>query len=382
MIDAKIGLLILQPTPFCNINCSYCYLPNRNVKERMSPETFTKILERLVESNFVGDKISFVWHAGEPLALPLGYYSDIFEKIELFPSLAGKVTHSIQTNGMLINDDWCQFFQKHSVSVGVSIDGPDFIHDAYRKDRRGQGTLARVLKGVECLERHNVGFHVIAVLSSNALNYAEEIFRFFLDLGVKNLGFNIEEKEGVNCSTSLEMDDMDERVKGFFQRTYELQKRYSNRLKIREFDLAFRAIALSDLGKPENTEWLNDQATPIKILSIDHAGFFSTFSPELLGMNDPQHGDFIFGNVYEDTFESMWTKPNFIETLLEINKGVGKCKAGCEYFSLCGGGAPSNKLYENGTFDSAETMYCRYTIKYPLDIALCELENQLFLQPT
>lgn len=382
MIDAKIGLLILQPTPFCNINCSYCYLPNRNVKERMSPETFNRILERLVESNFVGDKISFVWHAGEPLALPNGYYSELFDRIEQFPSLAGKVTHSIQTNGMLINDDWCRFFQQHDVSVGVSIDGPDFIHDAYRKDRRGQGTLARVLKGVEYLKRHSVRFHVIAVLTSNSLNYAEEIFKFFLDLGVTNLGFNIEEKEGVNNSTSLETQDMDERVKEFFQSTYELQKQCGNRLKIREFDHAFRTIALADLENPENLGGLNDQATPIKILSIDHAGFFSTFSPELLGMNEPQYGNFIFGNVHEDTFDSMWAKPNFIETLVEINKGVEKCKAGCEYFAFCGGGAPSNKLYENGTFDSAETMYCKYTVKYPLDIALHELETQLFLQST
>jgi uncharacterized protein len=382
MIDAKIGLLILQPTPFCNINCSYCYLPNRNVKERMSTETFTKILERLVESNFVGDKISFVWHAGEPLALPHGYYSEIFDKIELFPSLAGKVTHSVQTNGMLINDEWCHFFLKHSVNVGVSIDGPDFIHDACRKDKRGQGTLAKVLRGVECLKRHGIKFHVIAVLTSNSLNYAEEIFRFFLDLGVENLGFNIEEKEGVNSSTSLETCDMDERVKGFLQRTYDLQKRYGNRLKIREFDRAFRAIALSDPERPENIERLNDQATPIKILSIDHSGYFSTFSPELLGMKDPEHGDFIFGNVYEDTFESMWARPNFIETLVEINKGVEKCKVSCEHFALCGGGAPSNKLYENGIFDSAETMYCKYTIQYPLDIALHELESQLFMQST
>ncbi|HEY0377083.1 MAG TPA: cyclophane-forming radical SAM/SPASM peptide maturase GrrM/OscB [Pyrinomonadaceae bacterium] len=382
MIDAKIGLLILQPTPFCNINCSYCYLPNRDVKERMSAETFTKILERLVESKLVGDKIGLVWHAGEPLALPLNYYSEIFDKIELFPSLAGKVTHSIQTNGMIINDEWCQFFLKHSVSVGVSIDGPDFLHDACRKDRRGRGTLARVLGGVECLKRHGVRFHVISVVTSNSLNYAEEIFRFFLDLGVTNLGFNIEEKEGANNSTSLETCDTDERVKEFFRRTYELQRRYGNRLKIREFDRAFRAIAVSDPETPENMDRLNDQATPIKILSVDYAGNFSTFSPELLGMNDPEHGDFIFGNVYEDTFESIWTRPNFIETLVEINKGVEKCKADCEYFSLCGGGAPSNKLYENGTFESAETMYCKYTIKYPLDIALSELEKQLFPQPT
>jgi uncharacterized protein len=379
MLDAKIGLLILQPTPFCNINCSYCYLPNRDVKERMSADTFAKILERLTESSFVGEKVSFVWHAGEPLALPLSYYRKFFEQVES-SSLRDRASHSIQTNGMLINDAWCELFREHRVRVGVSLDGPEFLHDEYRRDRRGRGTFARALQGVECLRRNNIDFHVIAVLTSKSLDYAEEIFNFFLDMGVRAVGFNIEEKEGVNTASSLEPSDLGERTKKFFQRMYELQKHGRNRLKIREFDRAFRAIARSEPSQPETAEWLNDQATPIKILSIDHAGNFSTFSPELLGMSSPAHGDFIFGNVHEDAFDSIWTRNNFIRTFEEIRRGVAQCKDTCEYFSLCGGGAPSNKLYENGSFDSAETMYCRYTIKYPLDIVLCELERQLLAE--
>lgn len=379
MLDAKVGLLILQPTPFCNINCSYCYLPNRDVKERMSADTFARILERLAESSFVGEKMSFVWHAGEPLALPVNYYRNFFEQIESSP-LRGRVSHSIQTNGMLINDAWCQLFREHHVRVGVSLDGPEFLHDEHRKDRRGGGTFARALQGVECLRRNNMDFHAIAVLTSRSLDYAEEIFNFFLDIGVQNLGFNIEEKEGVNTSSSLESSDLEDRIKKFFQRMYELQKQGRNQLRIREFDRAFRAIANSEPRQPETAKGLNDQVNPVRILSIDHTGNFSTFSPELLGMRSPAHGDFIFGNVHDDAFDILWTRDNFIRTFEEIKKGVARCKDTCEYFSLCGGGAPSNKLYENGSFDSAETMYCKYTTKYPLDIVLCELERQLLVE--
>lgn len=347
----------------------------------MSPDVFAKVLDRLTESDFVGEKISLVWHAGEPLALPISYYDELFEKIERFPSLVGKVTHSIQTNGMLINDAWCEFFRKHCVSVGVSIDGPEFINDVYRKDKRGRGTLQRVLKGVECLRRNKVDFHVIAVITSGALDHAKEIFEFFVDLGVEHLGLNIEEKEGTNTSSSLETRDTEEQVKAFFQTMYALQKQHENKLRIREFDRAFRTIASADVARLETTLELNDQVAPIKILSVDCDGRFSTFSPELLGMSDPEHGDFIFGNVLEDSFDSIWTRQNFITTLDEINKGVAKCKEKCEYFNFCGGGAPSNKLYENGTLDSAETMYCKYTIQYPLDIVLCELESQLLGEP-
>lgn len=373
----KISLLILQPTPFCNINCSYCYLPNRNLTKRMSAETFTKILKRLDESDLVGEKLSLVWHAGEPLALPISYYHELFEIIESFPSLKEKIVHSLQTNGMLINDAWGKLFKQYEFSIGLSIDGPAFLHDSFRKDRLGQGTFARVLSGLECLRRNDVSFHVIAVLTSKSLDYADEIFQFFLDLGVRNVGFNIEEKEGVNSSSSLE-GDFDERMKKFFQRMYELQTTSNGQLMIREFNQACRGIASADLTNLKGGEFgSNDQVNPFRILTVDSDGHFSTFSPELLGMNNAAFGDFIFGNVHENSFESIRNNQHFLKVLGDVRSGVEKCRSGCEYFALCGGGAPANKLYENGTFDSSETMYCRYTIKYPIDIALNDLESQL-----
>ena len=97
---------------------------------------------------------------------------------------------------------------------------------------------------------------------------------------------------------------------------------------------------------------------PMRILTIDTSGNFSTFSPELIGMKDEKYQDFNFGNIYKDSFTSIKNNEKFNIVFNEITKGIKKCYESCEYFNLCGGGAPSNKLYENGTFNSTETNKC------------------------
>ena len=124
---------------------------------------------------------------------------------------------------------------------------------------------------------------------------------------------------------------------------------------------------------------LNDQVTPFRIISIDSQGGFSTFSPELLGMKSDIYGDFCFGNVMVNNFFDIFQQDKFNQVLSDIEAGVQLCAETCEYFFLCGGGAPSNKYFENGSFVSAETMYCRYTIKKPLEIVLTELEASLHI---
>jgi uncharacterized protein len=112
------------------------------------------------------------------------------------------------------------------------------------------------------------------------------------------------------------------------------------------------------------------QFTPFSIISVDHAGNFSTFSPELLAMKS-NNGDFVF----RDSFMEAEASPKFKRIYGDILAGVGNCQRECGYFDLCGGGAPANKYYENGSFASSETMYCRMTKKSLVDIMLDDLEH-------
>ena len=144
----RTQLLVLQPTPFCNIDCSYCYLPQRDERSRMDINTVRLAARRLREDGLLADELTVVWHAGEPLVLPPAYYEEAFAVIaEELPGT--EVTQAVQTNATLISDVWCAFFLKHRVQLGVSVDGPAHLHDRHRRTRQGRGTHAQVLRGNE-----------------------------------------------------------------------------------------------------------------------------------------------------------------------------------------------------------------------------------------
>lgn len=372
-----IELLIVQPSPFCNINCDYCYLPERDSHARMSIRVFTQVIERLISEGLIGERLSIVWHAGEPLALPITFYEEALAVLSSLSIPRERIAHSIQTNGMLLNDRWCSFITDHDIRLGLSIDGPAFIHDAHRKTRNGNGTHAQIMKNVELLRRHEIDFHVIAVVTEESLDFADEIFQFFLDYSIQRVGFNIEELEGTNLTSSLAEDANPDRVRAFFRRIYELQKSSNGAIQVREFDRAYQAIALAPINDQQDSVVRNDQVEPFAIVSIAHDGSLSTFSPELLGLKSVDYGDFTFGNVLSDQIQEMVARDKFQRVLLDIKAGVDLCARGCEYFSFCGGGAPANKYYENGSFVTTETMFCRYTVKTPVDIVLADLESSL-----
>ena len=201
--DMAIELLILQPTPFCNIDCSYCYLPFRSDKSRMSADVMTATFRRCADSGHVGDQISLVWHAGEPLVLPPDYYLEAFALAEKHLPKGTQITHCFQTNGMLINDAWCDLLSRPDVTVGVSIDGPKALHDANRVTRSGKGTWDTAIKGIGKLREREINFHVISVLTRESLFFPDELFDFYLTNGAYDICFNVEELEGVHGETSL-----------------------------------------------------------------------------------------------------------------------------------------------------------------------------------
>ena len=374
-----IDLLVIQPTPFCNIDCSYCYLPDRASTKKISSETLGLIIEKIISENLVGKELTIVWHAGEPLTLKEDYFVELLNKITLSSVEADlKIKHSIQTNGMLISQQWCDIFNENDIKIGLSIDGPEYIHDRSRKTRNGKGTFQKAMAGMDLLKKNNIPYHGIAVVSDFSLDFAKEIFFFFKDNGFYGLGLNIEEIEGQNRASSLNNLLSQDRIYTFLQKIYELYAGSDKKMRLREFDYALNAI----LQHPEidDIKRLNSkshQLTPFGIISIDCEGNFTTFSPELLGQKNSKYSDFILGNVYSSGFRQALTSSVFKNLSADIESGIKKCKKQCQYFHFCGGGAPANKLYENGSFNSTETMYCKYSIQTPLNIVLEDFEGRL-----
>jgi uncharacterized protein len=374
-----VDLLVVQPTPFCNINCKYCYLPDRANSKKISLQTLTKIIENVKADKLIENELSIVWHAGEPLTIGADYFNEMALLVE--QSLPGvQVTHSVQTNGMLINEKWCDLFKRYNVRIGISLDGPEEINDANRVSRAGKGTLSKTMEGISWLQKNNIPYHAIAVVTEKSLDYPEKIYSFFKENGFHLLGLNIEEIEGANQSSTLVSENFDQKVHAFFSTVFNLYLKSDRAMKIREFDNAFNSILRNpqvlDITKQEI---YSHQTSTFGIISVDYEGNFSTFSPELLGQKHALYGDFNLGNVYQNRFREILKTKKFKTISSDIEKGIKQCKKKCEYFHVCGGGAPSNKLYENGSFNSTETIYCKYTIQTPIDIALNYLEKNILI---
>ncbi len=369
---STIELLIVQPTPFCNIDCSYCYLPDRGNRKRLTTETLDWLCRRVFSSPFLGERLSVVWHAGEPLVLPPAYYREAFAIIDQYVPSALAVNHCLQTNGMLISDEWVELIIERGINVGISIDGPQLFHDQYRVTRSGKGTFSATLNGIQQLQQADVDFHVITVLTAQSLGAADEFFDFYVANGIKRVGFNVEEIEGPHRQSSLQQTHMveaySEFMRRFLHRTKELPPGV---LSVREFDSTVGIIGATKLPI-----W-NHQTEPFAILSMDVEGNLSTYSPELLGSVQPDYNNFVFGNVHTHTLEEVLKHPALLHTHQEIQNGIKQCQTQCAYYSYCGGGAPSNKLFENQSFDSHETLYCRLTIKHLIELVLSELESSL-----
>lgn len=380
----KTRLLILQPTPFCNIDCDYCYLPARHDTARMSVATVRLAAQRLRDAGLVGERLGIVWHAGEPTVIPPAWYDEAIAALNEVLGAQCELSQSIQTNATLIDDAWCELILRHRISVGVSVDGPAELHDAHRRTRTGHGTHARVLRGMAMLRAHRIEFHAISVVTPATFAQADAFFDFFDEQGVSEVGCNFDEAEGLHARSSLAGHEAAHAafITRLIERSREAGQRASDTsagggMVVRELAQAMQLIAAPlPTYEWQGRRWPeNAQTMPFALVNVAHNGDFSTFSPELLGQPSAEFGNFVFGNVARDDLLDASESEAFERVWGAIVRGTSACEASCAHYGFCGGGAPANKLYENGDLASTETLYCRTMIKRPFDAVLAHLER-------
>lgn len=366
------GLVIIQATPFCNINCAYCYLPFRQDRSRIELETVYRIGRFLASVPRLRPNLPIVWHAGEPMVVPRGFYEEAFDRLAQPLADVGVIPeHNFQTNATLIDDSWCDFFLKHAIRVGVSLDGPERFHDAFRVDRQGRGTFARAMRGLETLKQRSVPFSVICVLSDEALNNPDELLQFFIQNDCFQIGFNVQEIEGANRLSNLHNPGIDGRYERFFERVLHWQQ-VEPRLRIRELaDSARRLLSRSGRGVHSSENVLGS------ILNFNAQGGVSTFSPELLTSPTGPYQSFVWGDVETDTFSTFIERAIDTPFYSDLRHGINRCEQTCDFFEVCGGGAPSNKLAEHGNVKGTETAACRLQVKVLDPVVLTALEKGL-----
>ena len=180
--------------PLCNLDCEYCfYLEKKSLfgpgeQYRMSDKVLSAFIGGYVSSQPT-PAVEFVWQGGEPTLLGIDFFKRVVRLQKPFAEQR-TITNSLQTNGTLLTDDWCQFLKKHRFMVGLSLDGPQEIHDRHRRDRKGNGSFDRVMRGLKLLQKHEVAYNVLACVTGEAERKPLDVYRFLRGQGVEFIQFS------------------------------------------------------------------------------------------------------------------------------------------------------------------------------------------------
>ncbi|MFC1643921.1 anaerobic sulfatase-maturation protein [Candidatus Omnitrophota bacterium] len=224
--DKKIiAHIMAKPAgPDCNLKCGYCFYLEKEAlfpegsRYRMSDEVLEAYIRKTAEYQSVLPELLYAWQGGEPTLMGL----DFFRKaVEMEKRYAGgrRIANTLQTNGILLDDEWCRFLAENKVLIGLSLDGPKDIHDRYRKDRGGEPTFDRVMRAMDLMKKHGVEFNILACVTRESAKRPLDVYRFFKEQDIRFIQFtpiveripNTEsERLGLKLGMPASIDNSDE----------------------------------------------------------------------------------------------------------------------------------------------------------------------------
>jgi len=333
----------------------------------MSNEVIDAICEKLLAKVSSDAAPTIVWHAGEPTVVPLEWYRRAHKRLNAAASHS--TTFRIQSNGLAISDDWIDFLEETGTRIGLSIDGPQRFHDTRRRTKSGAGTWTPVIKSLRRLQARGIYPNVISVLHPDCLSAADEFYQFYRDNNIADISFSIDETQGANLSSSFDAQDHKPAITAFLVEL--LSRAFADNYAMRIRDVE----RISDI-LAGNAQMENEQLEAWQVVVVGANGDVTTFSPEFLEISSIPHNGFCFGNILTDDVHQLFENELVLATQAEIRRGIEICRSTCDYFHVCGGGAPANKISENGVLASGETVFCRHSIQAPAD-ALIEFLSGL-----
>jgi len=181
----RIHVLSKPTGATCNLGCSYCFFLDKemlypNSKFRMTEDVLEDYIRQLIESHR-SREVTIAWQGGEPTLMGVDFYRKAIEYQEKYRKSGMVFENTMQTNGTLLDDEWCVFLKENNFLMGISIDGPAHLHDANRVDKGGQPTFDRVMEGLRLLQKHEVDYNILVTVNRQNADYPKELYRFLRD---------------------------------------------------------------------------------------------------------------------------------------------------------------------------------------------------------
>jgi uncharacterized protein len=214
------------------------------------------------------------------------------------------------------------------------------------------------MRALDTLRRHRIEPGIIAVLTADSLGRSEEMLAFFTEHDLLDLSFSVEEREGANTTSSLDFSGVEDAVEEFLFRFMQSVIREKLPIQIREAERILRLLVSGKTGVGAN-----EQTEPLAAITVDWGGGVYTYSPEF---TEHAVGDWRFlhlGNVRTHTLSEIVNGRQLQRLVREVSAGLAECAKTCNFWEICGGGSPVNRLAEHGSLAVAETQFCRLTVQ-------------------
>jgi uncharacterized protein len=339
----------------CNIDCEYCFYlekdllyPERQKNWRMSDATLEQFIKQQIDAQS-GSTVDIAWQGGEPTLLGL----EFFEKAVAFcDAYRGDkvVRHAFQTNGILIDDRWCAFFNKHHFLVGISIDGPKNLHDYYRKTRSGKGTHAKIIETINRLKTHQVEFNTLTVISSANVKHPRKVYQYLKALGSQFIQFiPLVERHEINTDGNNSVLAGPNEPLATVTKWSVNAKEYGSFLTT-IFDLWIQ----EDVGRVfvQNFDstlasWL-DEPAGVCIFSEQCGHAFALESNgDLYQCDHYVYPEYLLGNIHEQSISELNNSPEAIQFGLDKSATLNAQCQSCQFKFACNGGCPKQR-FERG----------------------------------
>ncbi len=363
----RIGSILIKPaSAVCNLDCSYCFYLDRDADPyKALPARIMSLdtLERLVDTFlfYSYPNSVFAFQGGEPTLAGLKFFEKLIEFQQRYGRDGQNVSNALQTNAIVIDDDWCRLFREYNWLLGVSIDGPEEVHDRYRFNKAGHGTWKQVMRSIETLKKNGVEFNVLCVLSQANVGRPREIYRFFRGLGIDYVQY-IPLAEFDAEGNPLPFTISPEQYGNFLCEMFEAWWPDRRKARIRFFDNLAEAVA----GQKPGACTMHETCDSYCVVEYNGDVYPCDFFVEK---------DWKLGNITLDSWPEIARRQRRYAFAATKTLARPECEA-CEYQSLCHGGCPKLRHAPHRRFEDLDYFCAAYKMVYAKAVGPLKKEVQ------
>ncbi len=337
----------------CNLHCTYCFYlkkallyPGKRLR-RMNDVTLEAYVRGYIDATREEDEVAFTWQGGEPTLLGLDFYRKAVD-LQTSYGQGRKISNSFQTNGMLIDENWCLFFLENDFLVGLSLDGPDYIHNAYRRTAAGGPSHDRALRALRMLRHYGVRFNVLACVNRKSSEEPLWVYESLRDSGARYIQFlPVVERPAGRTDTVTEWSVRPEDYGNFLTAVFD---RWIRRDVGATFVMNFEWALANFMELPGTV--CHHQPTCGRSVIVEHNG--DVYSCDHFVYPEYMRGNIFnrsFADILDDPAQEDFGKRKF-STLTE------QCRD-CKMLKGCWGGCPKHRFAETDDGEPGQSYLCK-----------------------